>query len=73
MNEQDDFELNLTRATGIEEDKVVADSKLNKVFQLSGFSDPVYAEAYIHVHQYDILLDGASRNTKERKKEEGEE
>ena len=25
--------------------------------QLTGFSDPVYAEAYVHVHQYDIVLD----------------
>jgi len=33
------------------------ESKLSKVFQLSGFSDPVYAEAYVHVNQYDILLD----------------
>jgi len=22
----------------------------------AGFSDPVYAEAYVNVHQYDILL-----------------
>ena len=29
-----------------------------QVFQLSGFSDPVYVEAYVNVHQYDILLDG---------------
>lgn len=32
-------------------------SKLNKVTQLTGFSDPVYAEAYVHVNQYDIVLD----------------
>lgn len=25
--------------------------------QLTGFSDPVYAEAYVHVNQYDIVLD----------------
>ena len=24
---------------------------------LAGFSDPVYAEAYVTVHQYDIVLD----------------
>jgi len=30
---------------------------LNKVEQLTGFSDPVYAEAYVHVNQYDIVLD----------------
>ncbi|KAG9463555.1 hypothetical protein GDO78_021509 [Eleutherodactylus coqui] len=28
-----------------------------KVTQLTGFSDPVYAEAYVHVNQYDIVLD----------------
>lgn len=25
--------------------------------QLAGFSDPVYAEAYVNVNQYDIVLD----------------
>ncbi|KAG4076042.1 hypothetical protein HA402_011516 [Bradysia odoriphaga] len=32
-------------------------NKLNKVTQLTGFCDPVYAEAYVHVNQYDIVLD----------------
>ena len=30
---------------------------LSKVTQLTGFSDPVYAEALVHVNQYDIVLD----------------
>lgn len=30
---------------------------LFQVTQLTGFSDPVYAEAYVHVNQYDIVLD----------------
>jgi len=28
-----------------------------QVTQLTGFSDPVYAEAYVHINQYDIVLD----------------
>ena len=28
-----------------------------QVTQLTGFSDPVYAEAYVNVNQYDIVLD----------------
>ncbi|KAH1012879.1 coatomer subunit beta [Dendroctonus ponderosae] len=32
-------------------------NKLNKVTQLTGLSDPVYSEAYVHVNQYDIVLD----------------
>ncbi|KAJ2550629.1 coatomer subunit beta [Coemansia sp. RSA 1933] len=32
-------------------------SKLDSVVQLTGFSDAVYAEAYVSVNQYDILLD----------------
>lgn len=32
-------------------------SRLNKIVQLTGFSDPVYAEAYVKVHQYDVTLD----------------
>ncbi|XP_060526014.1 coatomer subunit beta [Cylas formicarius] len=43
------------RGTGSEAASGV--SKLNKVTQLTGFSDPVYAEAYVQVNQYDIVLD----------------
>ncbi|XP_038072469.1 coatomer subunit beta-like [Patiria miniata] len=35
----------------------ISASKLSKVTQLTGFSDPVYAEAYININQYDIVLD----------------
>lgn len=34
-----------------------APNALSKVTQLTGFSDPVYAEALVHVNQYDIVLD----------------
>jgi coatomer subunit beta len=27
-----------------------------KVYQLTGYSDPLYAEAFVEVHHYDILL-----------------
>nr|XP_016437787.1 PREDICTED: coatomer subunit beta-1-like [Nicotiana tabacum] len=47
----------LKRATG----EFVKDendaNRLNRVLQLTGFSDPVYAEAYVTVHHYDIVLD----------------
>ncbi|XP_031838332.1 coatomer subunit beta [Nomia melanderi] len=36
---------------------IPAPSALSKVTQLTGFSDPVYAEALVHVNQYDIVLD----------------
>lgn len=32
-------------------------SQLNHVYQLSGFADPVYAEASVTVHDYDIVLE----------------
>ncbi|GJN87097.1 hypothetical protein Rhopal_000042-T1 [Rhodotorula paludigena] len=54
----DEYELDLTKATGAGE--LVKDdfvSKLQRVVQLTGFSDPVYAEAYVHVQGFDILLD----------------
>lgn len=35
----------------------LAPNALSKVTQLTGFSDPVYAEALVHVNQYDIVLD----------------
>lgn len=52
-----DFDLDLTRATGGNERGDDYMSRLSRVVQLTGFSDPVYAEAYVNVHQYDILLD----------------
>ncbi|CAE1278904.1 COPB1 [Acanthosepion pharaonis] len=54
------FELTLSQAlgtTGKKEADSATSSKLNKVTQLTGFSDPVYAEAYVNVNQYDIVLD----------------
>lgn len=32
-------------------------SKLKKIMPLTGFSDPVYAEAYVTTHQFDVVLD----------------
>lgn len=32
-------------------------SRLNRVYQLTGFADPVYAEAHLTVQEYDIVLD----------------
>lgn len=54
----DEIEVDLERATG--GDSTAAEdlsSKLSRVVQLTGFSDPVYAEAYVKVHQFDIVLD----------------
>ncbi|XP_055890054.1 coatomer subunit beta-like isoform X1 [Biomphalaria glabrata] len=54
------FELTLSQALGMNAKKdsdPLGSSKLNKVSQLTGFSDPVYAEAYVNVNQYDIVLD----------------
>ncbi|CAN0208518.1 coatomer subunit beta isoform X2 [Lethenteron reissneri] len=59
-SKEDQFQLSLLAATGHSQKKEAADplsSKLSKVTQLTGFSDPVYAEAYIHINQYDIVLD----------------
>jgi len=46
----------LSKATGAAE-KETEEKRLSRVFQLTGFSDPIYAEAYVLVHQYDILLE----------------
>ena len=43
------------RATNIND--LLSVSKLSKVTQLTGFSDPVYCECYVNVNQYDICLD----------------
>ena len=46
----------LERATGYA-GSTSLQSELNHVYQLSGFSDPVYAEALVTVHDYDIRLE----------------
>ena len=54
------FEASLLQAVGSisKKDKLdFSNTKLNKVTQLTGFSDPIYAEAYVHVNQFDIVLD----------------
>ncbi|CAG0920012.1 unnamed protein product [Notodromas monacha] len=58
-DKEDIFELSLSRAVAGSGKKDGFDqaTKLSKVTQLTGFSDPVYAEAYVNVNQYDIVLD----------------
>jgi len=53
----DDAVLDLEKATGGDASGEDLSSKLSRVVQLTGFSDPVYAEAYVKVHQFDIILD----------------
>lgn len=52
-----DVTLDLEKATGGDATTEDLSSKLSRVVQLTGFSDPVYAEAYVQVHQFDIILD----------------
>ena len=55
---EDAVATDLKRATGFRTDSdAPEEKKLNRVVQLTGFSDPVYAEAYVTVHQYDIVMD----------------
>jgi coatomer subunit beta len=53
---EDAVASDLQRATGMLESRAER-PRLERVLQLTGMSDPVYAEAYISVHQYDVLLD----------------
>lgn len=55
--EAEEIELDLAKATGGDSTVETVSSKLSRVVQLTGFSDPVYAEAYVTVHQFDIVLD----------------
>lgn len=47
----------LARATGYDSADALLSSELNHVYQLSGFADAVYAEAFVTVHDYDIVLE----------------
>jgi len=53
----DEIEIDLEKATGGDTSADGLSSKLSRVVQLTGFSDPVYAEAYVQVNQFDIILD----------------
>jgi len=53
----DDVITDLEKAAGGDSATENLSSKLSKVVQLTGFSDPVYAEAYVNVQQFDIILD----------------
>ena len=57
MDGEGDMEMDLEKATGGDATTENMSSKLSRVVQLTGFSDPVYAEAYVQVHQFDIILD----------------
>lgn len=54
---EDEVQDDLKRATGEFIKHGDAANNLNHIVQLTGFSDPVYAEAYVNVHHYDIILD----------------
>ena len=47
----------LARATGYDNAGSILSQELSHVYQLSGFADPVYAEALVTVHEYDIVLE----------------
>ncbi|KAI5853585.1 adaptin N terminal region-domain-containing protein [Tricharina praecox] len=53
----DELGQDLEKATGGDAGSEDLSSKLSRVVQLTGFSDTVYAEAYVKVHQFDIILD----------------
>jgi coatomer subunit beta len=54
---EDALATDLARATGLAEAAAAEAKRTTRVLQLTGLSDPVYAEALVTVHQYDIVLD----------------
>jgi len=56
MDDEEGEEVDLDRATGALDQEDYG-TRLHRIVQLTGWSDPIYAEAYVNVHQYDILLD----------------
>ncbi len=58
FNDDDDLEaINKNASASLASKKEKLASRLNKIIPLTGFSDPVYAEGYIKVHQFDVVLD----------------
>ena len=56
MIDLEDDDATMDKATGATMKEDFA-QRLKRVTQLTGLSDPVYAEAYVTVHSYDIMLD----------------
>ncbi|VAH76302.1 unnamed protein product [Triticum turgidum subsp. durum] len=54
---EDEVQDDLKAATGGFSKETDDANRLNRILQLTGFSDPVYAEAFVTVHHYDIVLD----------------
>lgn len=52
-----DYVEDLGKATGAAEVREDFISNLSRISQLTGFSDPIYAEAYVKMHGFDIMLD----------------
>lgn len=52
-----DYDADVGRATGAGEIQEDFMSNLSRISQLTGFSDPIYAEAFVKMHGFDILLD----------------
>ncbi|KAF9528156.1 coatomer protein [Crepidotus variabilis] len=52
-----DYDEDVGRATGAGEVQEDFMSNLSRIAQLTGFSDPIYAEAYVKMQGFDILLD----------------
>lgn len=53
-NEEGEFNIAVGQQQTVSSD---VHAKLDRVYQLTGFSDPVYAEASLCVQNYDIMLD----------------
>ncbi|KAG7085738.1 hypothetical protein E1B28_003281 [Marasmius oreades] len=52
-----DYDEDLGKATGAGENQEDFMSNLSRITQLTGFSDPLYVEAYVKMHGFDIMLD----------------
>ncbi|CAK5279339.1 unnamed protein product [Mycena citricolor] len=51
-----DYDQDVGRATAGEQNEDFM-SNLSRIKQLTGFSDPIYAEAHVRMHGFDIMLD----------------
>jgi coatomer subunit beta len=52
---EEDLESDVSRAAGMERKSLALSQP--RIFQLTGYSDPLYAEVTLVIHQFDILFD----------------
>jgi coatomer subunit beta len=57
IDDDDDFKIALASSSNSDSDGSLFSKRLAKVQQMTGLADPVYVEAFLQVHSFDLVLE----------------